>query len=69
MKNKSETKEEREQRKAIFIQRATALYDTPQIRKEAEEMFEKMNPPLNTYTKYNHRHYWNQDQHYCQIKS
>lgn len=38
-----ETKEEREQRKQIFIQKATSHLDSPELRKEAEELFEKQN--------------------------
>lgn len=38
-----ETKQEREQRKQIWIARATAHFDTPAIRKEASDMFEKAN--------------------------
>ncbi len=40
---KKETKQERAQRKAIYIGRATAHYDTPQIRKEASEKWEEAN--------------------------
>lgn len=36
----------REERKAIFIAKATTHFDTPEIRKEAEEMFEKANPAV-----------------------
>ena len=35
---------DREQRKRIWIERATSHFDSPKIRKEAEEMFEKANP-------------------------
>lgn len=38
-----ETKEERQNRKQLFITRATALYDTPEIRKEAEQKWEGAN--------------------------
>lgn len=38
-----ETKQEREQRKSLFVARATALYDTPEIRKEAEQKWEGAN--------------------------
>jgi hypothetical protein len=38
-----ETLEERKQRKSLFISKATAHFDTPAIRKEAEEMWEKAN--------------------------
>lgn len=41
---KKETQQERAQRKAIFIARATKHFDTPKIRKEASEMFDKANP-------------------------
>ena len=38
-----ETEEEREERKQIFIQRATSHFDSLELRKEAEELFEKQN--------------------------
>ena len=38
-----ETKKERLERKAIWIARATAHYDTPEIRKEASDMFDEAN--------------------------
>lgn len=34
----------RKERKSQWIARTTAHFDTPEIRKEAEEMFEKANP-------------------------
>lgn len=39
-----ETKEQREARKRRWIEKATSHYDSPELRKEAEEMFEKANP-------------------------
>lgn len=41
--SKIETTEEREIRKSVWLQKATTHFDTPEIRKEAEEMFEKAN--------------------------
>ena len=38
-----ETPEERKQRKQQFISRATAHFDSPELRLEAEELFEKQN--------------------------
>lgn len=38
-----ETKEKRAERKSIWIARATAHFDAPEIRKEAGEKFEKAN--------------------------
>lgn len=43
-KNKIETKEDRAQRKAIWIARATSHFDTDEIRKEASDIFEEKNP-------------------------
>jgi hypothetical protein len=34
----------RAERKAIWLQKATAHFDSPKIRKEAEKMFEDANP-------------------------
>lgn len=39
-----ESKEERELRKQMYISRVTSHFDTPKLRKEAEEKFEKENP-------------------------
>lgn len=41
---KKETDEERAERKALFITRSTAHFDTPEIRKEAAEKWEAANP-------------------------
>lgn len=41
---KNETLKQRKERKAIWIARTTSHYDTPEIRREASEMFEKANP-------------------------
>lgn len=41
---KNETQKERELRKSTFIARATSHFDTPEIRKEASDMFEDANP-------------------------
>ncbi len=35
---------DREERKAKWISKATAHFDTPEIRREALEMFDKANP-------------------------
>jgi hypothetical protein len=42
-KRTPETDEEREERKAQFIARATAHFDSPQIRKEASDKWEESN--------------------------
>lgn len=42
-KMRKETKEERAERKAIWMGRATAHFDTPKIRKEASEKWEEAN--------------------------
>lgn len=39
----NETKEQREERKAIYLARATAHFDTPEIRKEASNKWEEAN--------------------------
>ena len=44
MFKKPETTKERRERKAQWLARATAHFDTPEIRKDAGEMFEKANP-------------------------
>ena len=44
---KNETPEEREQRKAIYIARATSHFDTPEIRKEAEDKWNEANETTN----------------------
>lgn len=38
-----ETKEERAERKAIWMEKATAHFDTPEIRQEASDKFEEAN--------------------------
>lgn len=40
---KVETKEERAERKAIYIAKATSHFDSPEIRKEASDKWEKAN--------------------------
>ena len=40
----NESLKDREQRKANWIARATAHMDSPRIRREAEEIFNKRNP-------------------------
>lgn len=39
-----ETTEERAQRKANWMARATSHFDTPEIREEADQLFEENNP-------------------------
>ena len=43
MKNQTESKKQRAERKAFFIAYATRHFDTPRIRKEASEKFDKAN--------------------------
>lgn len=43
--NSTETQEERELRKSTYIAKATAHFDSPQIRKEASDKWEKSNCP------------------------
>ncbi len=40
----SEEQDKREERKSLFIQKATAHFDSPELREEAAEMFDKRNP-------------------------
>ena len=42
----NETNEQRNKRKSIWIAKATAHFDTPKIRKEADKMFEKKNKKM-----------------------
>lgn len=43
MKEQKETDEELQRRKSIWIARATSHFDSPEIRKEASDMFDKAN--------------------------